>query len=696
MAPHQTRISGTIRQTVKNISRAMSRLVEKAKMTEHTFMIIIALIIGMLGGFGAIAIRAMIKWISSLSFPGSGTVLENITAAPWYVIVAAPVVGGLIVGPIIHFLAREAKGHGVPEVMQSLILKGGAIRPRVAFVKALASSITIGTGGSVGREGPIVQIGASLGSTMGRFFRVSPTRMKTFVGCGAAAGIAAAFNAPVAGALFAVEILLGDFAFTQFSPIVISSVMATVISHSFEGNFAAFQVPRYQLVSPYELFFYFILGALCAFAAYAFIKVLYFTEDFFDNHFRIPEYLKPAVGGVAIGLVALAVPQIMGVGYDSINNALHGKTVWHMALLLIFVKIVATSVTLGSGGSGGIFAPSLFIGAMVGCAFGWLVHGQFPGIAASPGAYALVAMGGLVAGTTHAPITAIIIVFELTNDYHIILPLMITCIISTIISTGLSRESIYTLKLVLRNIHIKDGAEINVMKSIFVKDVYTPHAETISNRSNFNDIVNTVIAGRDPLFPVIDGRGKLTGMLSLNDVKDHLFDRDVLQNLLIADDIAVKEFDTVTLDDNCQTALDLIGSGNLEGLPVVHPRRPDTLMGMIWRRDVLEAYNKEIERRDLTSTFASQITMKNIDQSVHFMEGYAITEIPVPNWFVGKSIREINVRAKFAVDILLIRTNTEEGSKIKAIPDPDYVFSFKDSLVIAGEIGRINLLKSRC
>lgn len=686
---------GTIRKIIKNISRTISRLVEKAKMTEHTFMIIIALIIGMLGGFGAIAIRAMIKWISSLSFPGSGTVLENITAAPWYVIVAAPVVGGLIVGPIIHFLAQEAKGHGVPEVMQSLILRGGAIRPRVAFVKALASSITIGTGGSVGREGPIVQIGASLGSTIGRFFRVSPTRMKTFVGCGAAAGIAAAFNAPVAGALFAVEILLGDFAFTQFSPIVISSVMATVISHKFEGNFAAFQVPKYQLVSPYELLFYFILGALCAVAAFAFIKILYFAEDFFDNHFRIPEYLKPAVGGVAIGLIALVLPQIMGVGYDSINNALHGKTVWYMALLLIFMKIAATSVTLGSGGSGGIFAPSLFIGAMVGCAFGWLVHSQFPGIAATPGAYALVAMGGLVAGTTHAPITAIIIVFELTNDYRIILPLMITCIISTVISTGLSRESIYTLKLVLRNIHIKDGAEINVMKSIFVKDVYTPHAETIADCSNFNDIVNTVIAGRDPHFPVINRKGKLTGILSLNDVKDHLFDKDVLQNLLIADDIAVKEFDTVSLDDNCQTVLDRIGSGNLEGLPVVHPRRPDTLMGMIWRKDVLDAYNKEIERRDITSTFASQITMKNIDQSVHFMEGYAITEIPVPNWFVGKSIREINVRAKFAVDILLIRTNTEEGSKIKAIPDPDYVFSFKDSLVIAGEIGKINLLKSR-
>src|SRR5208337_1244103 len=223
------------------VSRYAIRLVEKAKMTEHTFMISVALIIGIMGGFGAIAVRKMINGISSIFFSGHGNVLNNIIASPWYIIISAPTIGGLIVGPIIFFLDREAKGHGVPEVMQSIILKGGSIRPRVAFVKAIASSITIGTGGSVGREGPIVQIGASLGSTLGRFFKVSPTRMKTFVGCGAAAGIAAAFNAPIAGALFAVEILLGDFTFMQFSPIVISSVIATVVSHIFEGDFAAFR-----------------------------------------------------------------------------------------------------------------------------------------------------------------------------------------------------------------------------------------------------------------------------------------------------------------------------------------------------------------------------------------------------------------------------------------------------------------------
>ncbi|MBN1531856.1 MAG: chloride channel protein [Spirochaetes bacterium] len=664
-------------------------------MTEHSFMVVIALVIGLIGGFGAIAVRAMIKGISSLSFHGGGSILDNIVASPWYVKLLAPALGGCIVGPMIYFFAREAKGHGVPEVMQSILLRGGAIRPRVAFIKALASSITIGTGGSVGREGPIVQIGASLGSSIGQFFRVSSQRMKTFVGCGAAAGIAAAFNAPVAGALFAVEIILGDFALTQFSPIVISSVTATVVSHQFEGNFAAFRVPAYQLKSPYELLFYFALGLICALIAVAFIKVLYYLEGFFEQRVRIPEYLHPLLGGLAVGVMALVFPQVMGVGYDTINDALHGNLVWYLAATLILFKILATSITLGSGGSGGIFAPSLFLGAMAGCAFGYTVHLLFPEITASPGAYALVAMGGLVAGATHAPITAIIIVFELTNEYHIILPLMITCILATIVSQKIMRESIYTLKLVQRNIHIKNGAETNIMKSIFVKDVFTRHVEPVSPGATFDQVVNSLVSGKDPYSPVLDGKGRIRGMILLQDLKDFLFDRETLQNVLIASDIARTDIETVSPDDDCQKVLDLLSRTKLDGLPVTAGKEDKRILGMVWRRDILDAYNKEIERRDISSSFASRITMANADKGVHFMEGYAISEIPIPKLFIGKSIRQLGIRGTFGVDVLLIRTSAPRGPGVKAIPDPDYVFSEGDSLVIAGEIGKINLLKSR-
>jgi chloride channel protein, CIC family len=676
------------------LSKKTAALVERAKMTEYTFMIVAALIIGVLAGFGAILIRTMISEISSFSFPGTADLLTNIIENPWVRKLFVPALGGLIVGPLIYFFAKEAKGHGVPEVMQAIILRGGVIRPRVAVIKAIASAVTIGTGGSVGREGPIVQIGSSVGSAVGQFFRVSSHRLKTFVGCGAAAGIAAAFNAPVAGALFSVEIILQDFAFAHFSPIVVSSVMATVVSHAFEGDFAAFKVPAYKLTSPYELIFYFILAVLSALVGHLFIRLLYFSEDFFDDRLKFPEYLKPVIGGFIIGGGALFFPEIMGVGYESINSALHGNTIWYMALLLLFAKVLATSITLGSGGSGGIFVPSLFLGAMTGVFFGGLVHSFFPEISSDPGAYALVAMGGLISATTYAPITAIVIVFELTNDYHVILPLMITCIMSTIISLKLSRESIYTKKLVNRNILVKDGTDSNVMKGIMVKDVYTDTVDIIDDHMKFDEVINRVVASHEKYFPVVNRRGTISGIISMNEIKEHLYDRDMLQHVLIAEDISNKHFKTVNPGDNCQDALDIMSSHDLDGLPVIKSVKSKKLIGMIWRKNIVDEYNREIEKRDFTSSFASRITMKNIDSHVHFMEGYAITEIPVPRDFLGNSILELDIRKKYGVDILLIRCNSEGNSKIKAIPNPDYRFSINDSLVIAGEIGKLNLMKS--
>ncbi len=663
-------------------------------MTEHTFMIIIAIIIGVLAGFSAIGIRWLIKAISDLSFPGTGNILQNIIQTPWYLKVIIPMVGALIFGPLIYFFAPEAKGHGVPEVMEAILLKGGSIRARVAGIKALVSAITIGTGGSVGREGPIIQIGSSIGSTIGQFFRVPTKRLKTLVGCGAAAGIAAAFNAPIAGALFAVEIILMDFAVAQFSPIIISSVMATVISRQFEGDFAAFSVPTYHLVSPYELGFYFVLGALTGLASYLFIKLLYFSEDFFDNKLKFPGYLKPIFGAFGVGLIAIYFPNIMGVGYASINEALKGNIIWEAAIALVFFKIIATSLTLGSGGSGGIFAPSLFMGAMLGAFFGAFVHSYFPNITAGPGAYALVAMGGLVAGATRAPITAIIIVFELTNEYTIILPLMITCIISMIISSKLTRESIYTLKLVLRNIGIKEGAETNIMESIFVKDVISNNFDTINVKDNFNKVVNKIIQSKDNSLPVVDKLNRIKGIISIETVKDYLFEKDSLSDILIAADIMRPDFEVITTDENCQIAIDKMRKHNFEALPVVDSQNTLKMIGIVRLRDIQDEYNKEVERREISSNLASSITMKGEEKQVHFLEGYEIAEIPTPKSFVGKSIRKLNIRVLYGVDVLSIKTKEKKNSKIKPIPNPEYVIKPNDTLVVAGEIKNINLLKN--
>ena len=297
--------------------------------------------------------------------------------------------------------------------------------------------------------------------------------MKTLVGCGAAAGIAATFNAPIAGSMFALEIIMGEFGVATFSPVIISAVTATAVSRHFLGDIPAFVVPAYQLVSPLEFPLYAIMGLFCALVGVTFTILLYRGEDLFDC-LKFPEYLKAVLGGLILGAMGLLFPQILGIGYGAINLALAQKLSWGLMFLLVIGKILATSITIGSGGSGGIFAPSLFIGSMAGGFFGGIVHHLFPAVTASPGAYSIVGMGAVVAATTHGPLSAILILFEMTGDYKIILPLMITCIISRLMAGRLLKESIYTFKLIRRGVDIRAGREVNVLKSISVKDVMNP------------------------------------------------------------------------------------------------------------------------------------------------------------------------------------------------------------------------------
>lgn len=674
-------------------SKQVDSLIERAKMTEHFFLMSAAVIIGLLAGFAAVGIKLLIEFVSELSFPGSGSLLENMQALPWYYILFIPAIGGLIAGPLIYYLAPEAKGHGVPEVMEALILKNGKIRPRVALIKTLASAITIGTGGSVGREGPMIQIGSTLGSAVAQFFRLPPKRMKVLVGCGAAAGIAAAFNAPIAGALFAIEIVLMDFKVASFSPIVISSVIATVVSHSFEGNFAEFKVPGYSMVSNYEVMLYILMGALSGVVSWIYIKILYNMEEFWDKHIRIKPYLKAVLGGLAVGAIALAFPQILGVGYDSMDAALNNRQVWDIAIILVFLKMIASSLTLSSGGSGGVFAPSLYIGAMLGAFFGSMVNMLFPEYTASPGAYALVAMGGLVAGTTRAPITAIIIVFELTKETSIILPLMLTCTLSMIISMKFSRESIYTLKLLQKKINIKSNTEINVLKSISVAEIYSKSFETIPESVTFNVLVEHLIYKNRPYISVTDSQDRFAGMVSLYTIKEFLFDKDVLKDLMIAGDVADRNITKIFLDENAKDVMDKMGKCNFDGLPVMDRNNPDKQIGMIWRNDLDKAYHKELARLDMTLDIAQKIQQSNIESDVQIQEGYAIAEVKVPDEFIGKSIKDIGIRSNYGVDVISIKTIRGSNVEVKAIPSADYVITNNDVLIVAGAVRNINLLK---
>jgi len=568
------------------------------RMNENAVMIVMAVIVGILGGYGAVAFRWLIGFFQDLFFgQGTGTFLDHLLGLPWYYRLIPPVIGGLIVGPLVYFLAREAKGHGVPEVMEAVALRGGFIRKRVAIIKAFASAICIASGGSAGREGPIVQIGSAIGSAFGQVLRVSADRMRTLVGCGAAAGIAATFNAPIAGVMFAMEIILGEFGIATFSPIVVSSVMATVISRAYLGNYPAFIVPQYSLVSLYEIPLYILLGVVAGFVGMGFTAFLYKMEDLF-NRVSIPEYIKPAIGGLIVGAIGIFFPHIFGVGYDAIELAIQGHMTFLLLFSLIFIKILATSLTLGSGGSGGVFAPSLFIGAMTGGAFGYLAHALFPGATATSGAYSLVGMGAVLAAASHGPINGILILFEMTGSYKIILPLMLSCIISAVLASQIKRESIYTLKLTRRGVNIRAGRDVNVMQSLLVRDAMTRDVVTVSENMPLKDLVRFTLGSKHASFPVVDRDGLLSGIITFQDFKEVLYEEG-LEHLVVAGDIATRGVITITENESLNRALQKIGFRNIEQLPVVEETNPRVITGILSRRDIFAAYNKALIDRSL-------------------------------------------------------------------------------------------------
>jgi CIC family chloride channel protein len=572
-------------------------ILAQLKTNEHTIMAVLAVIVGVAGGFGAVGFRLLINFFQTIAYGSPADLLAVVKTIPWYIKVWIPALGGMIVGPLIYFLAREAKGHGVPEVMEAVALRSGVIRKRVLIVKLLASAISISTGGSVGREGPIVQIGSAIGSSLGQVLKVSADRMRTLVGCGAAAGIAATFNAPIAGSMFALEIILGDFGLATFSPIVISSVVSTVVSRAYLGDTPAFIVPIYELVSAWEFPMYLVLGLFCAVVGVTFTKTLYRVEDLFDS-LKFPEYLKAVAGGLILGGAGLFFPQVLGVGYGAIDQALMHQFAWWLMLVLVIVKIFATSITIGSGGSGGIFAPSLVLGAMAGGFFGGVVHDLFPQITATSGAYSIVGMGAVVAATTHGPLTAILILFEMTGDYKIILPLMFACIVGTITSGQLLRDSIYSLKLARRGIDIKEGKEVNVLKSLFVKDIMSRQVETIPEGLPLGAMSDKISKSKFNSFPVLNADNKLAGIISFIDYSEAIFNED-LMHLVVAKDLATSNVVTVSSNDNLYIALEKISRNDFATLPVVSPADPGKLVGVISRRDIIGAYDRAVLKKSL-------------------------------------------------------------------------------------------------
>ena len=564
------------------------RLLYYLRTSDASYFLIFSILVGLGGGFGAVLFRWMILQFKNLFFVDGATLLGFMGK---YYVVLLPAVGGLIVGLLVYFLAREAKGHGVPEVMKSVLVGGGKIRPRVAVVKAVASSVCIGSGGSVGREGPIIQIGSALGSAIGQMFRLTEEKTKTLVACGAAAGIAATFNSPLGGIFFAMEVILREYGLRNFSSVVLSSVTATVVSRHFLGNQPAFHVPPFELYQVSDFLYYLVFALLTALVAGLFIKVLYKSEDIF-NRIKLPEYLKPVLGGLFVGVIGLYFPQIFGVGYEVIESSVRGELVLWIVITLVFLKIVATSLTLGSGGSGGIFAPSLYVGALLGEAFGMVVSKVIPGTVIPPGAFALVGMASVFAGTAQAPISAILLLFEMTGNYKILPPLMITCVISAIVVRWWSKYSIYTLKLVRRGIDVERYEYGDLMESVTVSEAMIPVVITVRQTDSVRNVGLKIKSTNHRGFPVMSADGRLVGMITRTDINRALAEGGSEQTVgsVMSTDLIV-----CYPNESLKTALHKMASKNIGRVPVVERDNKEHLVGILTRKSIINSYYKALE-----------------------------------------------------------------------------------------------------
>jgi CIC family chloride channel protein len=504
--------------------------------------------------------------------------------------------------PLSLLFPGEVNGYGFTKFLRKVNLEGGYIRTRTIFLKLISTALTIGTGNSAGVEGPIAAIGGAIGSQVGQISRVSGARMKVYIAAGCAGGIAGIFNAPLAGIFFASEIvLLGTFEISSFSALVIASAISTVVTRAWYGENPAFSIPVYHLVNPFvELPIYTVMAIVTGLIAVFHIRIFYFIRDKYQI-LPIHPQLKPLTGAFIIGCIGMAYPQIMGNGYRFIESVLNGSGTLPILVALIFLKIIATAITLGSGGAGGVFAPALFIGAMIGGAFGYLANMLSPTMTADPGAYATVGIGTFLAASTHAPMTATFLLFEMTGNYTIIVPIMLTSIISTMVAKRLNKDSIDTVDFTREGIDIHEGRETAIMKSLRVGKAITEDVDFISEKANINQLLEIFRMAKSGFyFPVIDDSGKMTGIISMQDVKNILHKAEEERVCYLVGGICSRDVIMLTPDDSLYTAMQLFDIKGIEEIPVVEDLENRWVVGMLKRRDVIAAYNHEVLKKGIS------------------------------------------------------------------------------------------------
>ncbi len=555
--------------------------------------LLLAVAIGALAGLGAVFFRRLINWEMGIFWPAGNDFVSRYTTAPWPLRLLIPAAIGLIIGPIITFWAREVSGPGVPEVMEALALHGGRIRHRVTLIKTFVTSTLIAAGASVGREGPIVQIGSSIGSSVTQLLRLGRDKHQMAVACGAAAGIAATFQAPMAGTMFVAEILLFELETTYLSHIVIAAVTGTLVSRACWSDTAVFHIPHFTMVHPAELLIYFALGISAGLTALLLMGAI-FGLPAFCRRCALPAWFTPALGGLGVGAIGLLRPEALGIGYETINFALEGNITLGLAALLVAAKLLTTGLSIGSGMSGGIFAPSLFFGAMIGAVFGHGATYLWPDANLATAHFALVGMGAMVSATTLAPITAILTIFELTYNYEVILPLMVACIPSLMVVQIFHGYSVYETKLLMKGINIVRGHDVNRLREMQISGHMSRDFTSVQLDESLCEVAGIMQHSSFPHFIVLDKKNKLAGVLTLRDLRDYFADPANYGPDSTVRSIMQSEVIKVRADESMEKAFHIFAENNISFIPVMEAGSIGQVCGILKKSDLISAYDQHI------------------------------------------------------------------------------------------------------
>jgi len=710
----ETRRSGWLgraREWARSLDFALARRFGLASREDRLFFVLIAAL-GVIGGLLGLVTDRCSALVQTLLWGRPGDFLRLVTQVPRWLVVVAPACGGVLVGLILWLGRRrargkaggEAGGEGMAMLIEAVALTSGKIAPRPVLINALAAVVTVGSGGSLGREGPMIRLGAMISSWMGQRLELPPHRLKILVGCGAAAGLAATYNIPIGGTLFAMEVLLGNFALEIFGPIVASSVIATLIARSLVGNIPLYATPDYTLKSGWEMLLYAALGLVGAGASLVFMTGVSWGGAVFKRLGKmrlLPRPFQPVVGMALVGVIGLWVPYALGRGYGTINLVLAGQLRIperlglkpELAILFLLgialMKLVATALTRGSGGAGGMFTPSLAFGALVGGAFGTWAHWAFPHIASPYGAYAAVGMAAVMAGTSHAPISAILILFEFTGNYDMILPVMVAAILSSTLARSLRPYSIYTESLQARGIELPSRMEAVVLAGLKAEDLARPDPSILRPGDRYRDVVEKFLSTRRQRLFVVGEDGRLLGAISLHDIK-HALEQPELLTAVVALDLMAPVDRAIHKDERLHRATEYFAGSDFERLPVVDG--DGRYLGVLAKRDLLAVYAQEVLGRPaMLATFVSGQESQASRQYVDIPPDFSLRLVPVPPGLVGKTLAEARLPQTLRAPVIEITRQGRYGAQ-PVTPPAETARLAGDLLLLLGPTDKLEAL----